>query len=70
MEKGKRIKKIMAILAIFLFIGPIFLVAIANYSSYYSSKHQEDTTAETAEQTNNDAETSEDKDESTNDSEE
>ncbi len=49
MQKRNKIKKIMAILAIFLFIGPIFIVAVMNYSSYYVSKHQQttDTTATT-----------------------
>ncbi len=63
MEKRNRIKKVMAILAIFLFIGPLFLVAIANYSTYYSSKHNEDTTSETAETSTDDTNTSEDSDE-------
>ncbi len=47
MEKRNRIKKIMAIIAIFLFIGPLFVVAILNYSNYYTSKHAEAQTAET-----------------------
>ncbi len=49
MQKKSRIKKFMAILAIFLFIGPLIIVAIMNYSSYYVSKHTQ--AAETTETT-------------------
>ncbi len=43
MRKRNKIKKIMAIIAIFLFIGPLLIVAIMNYSSYYVSEHQQAT---------------------------
>lgn len=43
MYKQHRLKKFMAILAIILFIGPIFIVAAMNYSTYYHAKKAEKT---------------------------
>ncbi len=52
MEKRNRIKKFMAIIAILLFIGPLFVVAVMNYSTYYESKQAEKiATSETADTT-------------------